>query len=176
MEKKRVMIFIDGSNFYHGLKNVVGKVNINFQKLAEKLCGERELIRIYYYNAPVKREEDEEKYRSQQKFFSALDDVPYLTIKLGRLEKRGDIWVEKGVDVHLAVDMLSMAVKNLYDVAILISGDGDFASAIDAVKDLGKHVEVAYVSQTYQLKTSWDKFIPLTSEYLNDCFLATSQI
>ena len=55
MEKKRVMIFIDGSNFYHGLKNVVGKVNIDFQKLAEKLCGERELIRMYYYNAPVER-------------------------------------------------------------------------------------------------------------------------
>lgn len=173
MEKKRIMIFIDGSNFYHGLKNVVGKVNVNFQRLAEKLCGERELIRMYYYNAPRKREEDEEKYKSQQKFFSALDDVPYLTIKLGRLEKRGDTWVEKGVDVHLAVDMLSMAVKNLYDVAILISGDGDFASAIDAVKDLGKHVEVAYVSQTYQLKTSWDKFIHLSSEYLKDCFLET---
>jgi len=148
MEKKRVMIFIDGSNFYHGLKNVVGKTNIDFQKLAEKLCGERDLIRTYYYNAPVQREGregNEEKYRSQQKFFSALDNVPYLTKKLGRLEKRGNIWVEKGVDVHLAVDMLSMAVKNLYDVAILISGDGDFASAIDAVKDLGKHVEVAYV-------------------------------
>lgn len=48
------MIFIDGSNFYHGLKNVVGKTNIDFQRLAEKLCGERELVRIYYYNAPSK--------------------------------------------------------------------------------------------------------------------------
>lgn len=171
MEKKRVMIFIDGSNFYHGLKNVLGKTNIDFQKLAEKLCGERELVRIYYYNAPVQRENNEDNYKSQQKFFSALDDIPYLTTRLGRLEKRGNTWVEKGVDVRLAVDMLSMGVKNLYDVAVLISGDGDFASAIDAVKDLGKHVEVAYVSQTYQLKTSWDKFINLSSEYLKDCFL-----
>jgi len=170
MEKKRVMIFIDGSNFYHGLKNVVGKTNINFQKLAEKLCGERELVRIYYYNAPVQREDNEEMYRSQQKFFSYLDDIPYFQIKLGRLEKRGSTWVEKGVDVRLAVDMLSMAVKKLYDVAILISGDGDFASAIDTIKDLGQHVEVAYVSQTYHLKTSCDKFIPLTGEYLKDCF------
>lgn len=175
MEKKRVMIFIDGSNFYHGLKNVVRRVNINFEKLAQKLCGERELVRVYYYNAPVKREESEERYRAQQKFFSALDDVPYLTTKLGRLEKRGNTWVEKGVDVCLAVDMLSMAARNLYDVAILISGDGDFASVIDAVKDLGKHVEVAYVSQTYHLKTSWDKFIPLSQEYLRDCFLGSSQ-
>ncbi len=104
-------------------------------------------------------------------FFSALDDVPYLTKKLGRLEKRGDTWVEKGVDVRIAVDMLSMAIKNLYATAILISGDGDFASVIEAVKDLGKHVEVAYVSQIYHLKASWDKFIRLSPEFLKDCFL-----
>lgn len=175
MDKKRVMIFIDGSNFYHGLKNVVERVKIDFEKLAQKLCGERELIRTYYYNAPVNREESEERYKAQQKFFSALDDVPYLTTKLGRLEKRGNTWVEKGVDVSLAVDMLSMAARDLYDVAILISGDGDFASVINAVKDLGKHVEVAYVSKTYHLKTSCDKFILLSHQYLNDCFLDSPQ-
>ncbi len=69
MENERVMIFIDGSNFYHGLKNIIGKVNIDFRKLAEKLCGQRELVRTYYYNAPVERQGNEERYRSQQKFF-----------------------------------------------------------------------------------------------------------
>ena len=50
--------------------------------------------------------------------------------------------VEKGCDVNLAVDMMSMAYKNLYDVAILVSADGDFASACQCVKDLGKHIEI----------------------------------
>ena len=52
--------------------------------------------------------------------------------------------VEKGVDVRLATDMVTNGFKNLYDVAILISGDADFSHAIQAVKDVGKHVEVAY--------------------------------
>lgn len=43
-------------------------------------------------------------------------------------------------------------------------------SVIEAVKNLGKHVEVAYTSETYHLKTTWDKFIHLTETFLEDCF------
>lgn len=55
MEKRkvRVAIFIDGSNFYHSTKrlNVVDK--INFQKLINELVGGRELVKVFYYNAPL---------------------------------------------------------------------------------------------------------------------------
>ena len=53
--------------------------------------------------------------------------------------------MEKGVDVALAVDMVTFAAKNQYDTAILVSGAGDFAPAVQAVKDFGRHVEIAYV-------------------------------
>ena len=43
----------------------------------------------------------------------------------------------------IATDLLRAAWSNLYDVAILVSGDGDFTYAVRAVKDIGKHVEVA---------------------------------
>jgi uncharacterized LabA/DUF88 family protein len=45
---------------------------------------------------------------------------------------------EKGVDVKLATDLLTL--KNIYDVAIILSGDGDYVPAVQAVKDSGKHV------------------------------------
>jgi len=49
-KKERVVIFIDGSNFYHSSKklNVVDK--INFQKLINELVGDRELAKVFYYN------------------------------------------------------------------------------------------------------------------------------
>ena len=50
-KKERVVIFIDGSNFYHGLKSNHHKTAINFEKLANKLAGGRKLVRTYYYNA-----------------------------------------------------------------------------------------------------------------------------
>jgi uncharacterized protein (TIGR00288 family) len=52
--------------------------------------------------------------------------------------------VEKGIDIMLATDLLYFGWNDFYDVAVLVSGDADFAYALQAVKNMGKHVEVAY--------------------------------
>jgi len=157
---------------------------LDFYKFSRKLCGDRIFVRAYYYNAPVKQEQDRQKHINQQKFFANLYRTEYLTVKLGRLENRiikqfieGKVyeiptWVEKGVDTNIVVDMLSMAYKNIYDTAILVSGDGDFAGAIEAVKELGKHVEVAYTSYTFHLRQACDKYILLTESLPKDCFVS----
>jgi hypothetical protein len=44
----------------------------------------------------------------------------------------------------IATDLLYFAWSGFYDVAILVSGDADFNYAVQAVKNVGKHVEVAY--------------------------------
>ena len=142
MKEEKVMIYIDGSNFYHGLKRHNIATTLDYYKFSILLCGDRKLVRTYYYNVPVKQHMG--NYKSQQKFFSQLDGTPYLKKVLGRLEKRGSTYVEKGVDIKLATDMLRMAYRNLYDVAILVSGDGDFEPVVESVEELGKHVENAY--------------------------------
>jgi len=45
---------------------------------------------------------------------------------------------EKGIDVKLAIDLLSF--KDISDLAILFSGDQDYVPAIQAYKDSGKHI------------------------------------
>ncbi len=49
---------------------------------------------------------------------------------------------QKGVDVQLAVDLVSHAYINSYDVAIVCSGDVDLIESIRLVKNLGKKVIV----------------------------------
>lgn len=172
---EKVVIFIDGSNFYHGIRDNLGKdANIDFERFGKLLTGERKLVRTYYYNAPVRKEDGEDRYKRQQKFLQKLETLSYFTVKLGRLEKRPKgVVVEKGVDVNIAVDMLHLAYTNVYDTAILVSGDGDFAYAIETVKSLGKHVEVAYfwskISHPSHLRKAADKFIVLTENYLKKC-------
>lgn len=48
---------------------------------------------------------------------------------------------EKGVDVHLATNLLLDAITDKYDLALLFSGDADFCPAINhIIKKLGKEV------------------------------------
>ena len=176
---ERVMVFIDGNNLYHSLKHVVGRTNLDFNGFTGRLVQDRQLIRVYYYNAPLNREDDEEKYRQQQSFFDSLDTVPYLTKKFGRLEKRlvkqtlpdgtfvsAPTYVEKGVDTFIVIDMLSHAYKDNYDTAILVSGDEDFAVLVETVKDIGKHVEVANLGGSYILRQAADKYVLIDKEML----------
>lgn len=46
--------------------------------------------------------------------------------------------MEKGIDVALVVDMLCMAFRNAYDVAILVGGDSDYRTAVEEIKRWGK--------------------------------------
>jgi uncharacterized LabA/DUF88 family protein len=136
------MVFIDGSNLYHVLTQICGRHDLRFGKFVEKLTEGRDLIRAYYYNVRQDRAHSLTAAQEQDRFLASLDVIPYLETKLGIHKQRGVEMVEKGVDVMIATDLVSGAFKNLYDTAILVSGDGDFFPAIEAVKDLGKHVEV----------------------------------
>ena len=140
----RVAIFIDGSNLYHALRSNFGRYDLNFALFADKLCESRRLFRTYYYNVLQDPSQHAEGYREQQDFLSALKETPYLEVRLGSTKMAQGVRVEKGIDVMLATDLLHFAWIDLYDVAILVSGDSDFAYALQTVKNMGKHVEVAY--------------------------------
>lgn len=57
---------------------------------------------------------------------------------------------EKAVDVKLAIDLFKL--KDIYDVAIVVSGDQDYVPAIDTIKDFGKHtINVAFLTEKNRL-------------------------
>ena len=142
-ENERVMVFIDGSNLYHVLTQSCGRHDLQFDKFALKLANGRDLKRIYYYNIRQESDTNPNMGVEQQKFLDSMYDTPYVEVRLGIWKQRGDIMVEKGVDVMLATDLITHAYKDHYDTAIVVSGDADFYPALQAVKDVGKHIEVA---------------------------------
>lgn len=144
--KSRVAVFIDGSNLYHSLEDNCKRYDLDFDAFILKLCKGRPMFRSYYYNVLRDPGRNPQAYQDQQKFLNTLHNTPYLDVRLGMSKVRGDTAIEKGVDIMLATDMLCLGWDNLYDVAILVSGDGDFAYAVQAVKNMGKHVEIAAFS------------------------------
>jgi len=146
--KERVCIFIDGSNLYNSLKEL-NSYRVDFQKLINVLVKERKLIFVFYYNASLDITMDSKRYWKQQKFFDELRKIPLFNVILCKMRKFKDKnkvinYEVKGDDVHLTVDLISGAYEDIYDIAIIVSGDEDFVPAIDKIKSLGKKVENAY--------------------------------
>jgi uncharacterized LabA/DUF88 family protein len=171
---KRLAIYIDGSNLYHSLLDLLGHAKIDFGDLVEKLSIGYELYRTYYYNAQINQQADPSGYKSQQKFLSALRALPFFELRLGVLRARGNTWIEEGIDVKVAVDMIGMAYQDQYDVAMLVSGDGDYVDCVRAVKGAGKHVVNAYSesSQSQALRDACDNWICMDNEYLKELLLS----
>ena len=80
-------------------------------------------------------------------------------VKLGDLIKTNKLYKQKGVDTLIAIDMITKAYLNHYDVAYLVAGDRDFVNVVKTVKNYtGKIVirifEPTSISQ--ELKKAFD--------------------
>lgn len=166
-KKERVAIFIDGSNFYHSSRklNVVDK--INFQKMINELVKNRSLVKVFYYNSSLDISVNPKIYWKQQKFFNILRKIPKVEVILCKQRKvvrngKADYEV-KGDDTHLVSDLVGEAYENLYDTAIIVSGDEDFISPIKRVRKLGKKIENAWFSSSssFNLRNACDSSIHL---------------
>ncbi|PIN94916.1 hypothetical protein COU53_01685 [Candidatus Pacearchaeota archaeon CG10_big_fil_rev_8_21_14_0_10_30_48] len=179
---KRVAVFIDGNNFYFGLRKLYGKdkslKNFDFQGFVNFLAGEGNVVGIYYYNAQLDREFNSKKFKSQKDFFAKLREIPNFHLVLCKLLKRNitgtnkHYYIIKEDDINMAVDMVDGSADNNFDVAILVSGDGDFVPAVRSVKRRNKKVENIYFdgSSSRSLKNHCDKSLALTKEILKAFF------
>ncbi|MGV8151311.1 MAG: NYN domain-containing protein [Candidatus Woesearchaeota archaeon] len=88
--KKRVIAYIDGSNFYHHLKNNYGITKINYADFVNHMLNlnDEYLVKIKYFNSPINQEENPTGYISQQKFFAKLRSTSLVNVFLGNLVKR----------------------------------------------------------------------------------------
>lgn len=190
MSSNRTMVFIDGANLYMSVKYDLKQTKqIAIDALSKKLVGDRELVRIYYYNTPSPSTELEQQ-KANQRFLSKLGWIDNLQIRLGRIMKRTyDVecehchkittyktHIQKGVDTRIVVDMVTLAFSDAYDIAILVSGDSDLSEAVDYIREhTRKKVENACVpgeSWSKTLREASDIRIPLTMDYIKDLFVS----
>jgi len=179
---KRVAVFIDGNNFYFGLRKLYGKnkslKNFDFEKFSQFLAGKDKVVGIYYYNALLDKEHNPDKYDSQKEFFEKLKKIQNFNLVLCKLLKRNITgtnkvyYIIKEDDINMAVDMVENAYDNNYDVSVLVSGDGDFVPAVRSVKKKNKLVKNVYFknSSSRNLKSFCDESLELTKENLNKFF------
>jgi uncharacterized LabA/DUF88 family protein len=128
---KNVAVFVDVANIFYAAK--AAGVDIDYVTLLKSAIAGRDFVRAYAYTG---LDPDNENQRNFHNFLSRHD---YRVVSKD-IRKYGDGKVKANLDIELVVDMMKTA-RNL-DVAIVVSGDGDFAPAIRAVQEMGVRVEV----------------------------------
>lgn len=83
------------------------------------------------------------RQKAQQDFIYRANSFDFLELKFKPLQYQKGRVFQKGVDVQLAVDLVSHAYLQSYDVAVICSGDVDLIESIRLVKNLGKKVIIA---------------------------------
>lgn len=137
---------------YHSAKNLY-QSKVNFKELLKFSLAGRNLVKATAY--VVKSDLPEEKA-----FFDALERAGYY-LKIKELQifpgglKKGD-W-----DVGIAIDAISMA--NKIEIAVLVTGDGDFVPLIEYLRHQGVTVEVVAFkrSASARLIAAADRFYDL---------------
>jgi len=148
IKKERIIVLLDGSNFYHRLKdrelNFKNLLEFNYKEFAKWLAEKRKIVACIYYVGLVRKEagnpKSEKLASNQQRLFAYLKNQSW-EIKTGYMMKHDKDYKEKGVDVKLAVDILDFAYQDKYDTAIVISSDTDLIPAISRVRELKKKIE-----------------------------------
>ncbi|MBI5620743.1 NYN domain-containing protein [Candidatus Gottesmanbacteria bacterium] len=142
---KRSIVIIDGSNFYHKLKELTFKhtSSFDYSLFTKTIAKKTTIIARYYCIGKIKADQHDAKARrmmaDQQSLVTTLQKQKFI-IQFGYLLKTGDSFHEKGVDVQMAVDLLKGAYRNEYDEAYLVSSDSDLIPAINEVQLCKKSV------------------------------------
>ncbi len=128
---KNVAVFVDVANIFYAAK--AAGIDIDYVTLLKSATAGRDFVRAYAYTGLDPENEN------QRQFHSFLARSGYKVISKD-IRKYGDGRIKANLDIELVVDMMKTA-RNL-DIAVVVSGDGDFAPAIRAVQEQGVRVEV----------------------------------
>ena len=154
-ESKRVVAFFDGQNVFYSVKKAFGYTYSNFSPpaLAHAICARegwrltqtrfytgvpdetespfwhtfwsnklaalRRLPAVYAYARPLRYNTQEYTCPNGEKF----------TLRVAR---------EKGIDVRIAIDIITLARQNAYDIALVFSQDQDLSEVARTIREIAR--------------------------------------
>lgn len=150
-------LYRDQRRFLAGLRNSDPRISTHLGRLEPRTVeneGARELQQ-YLHGLPVQIDRG----------------VFHNLLAIAARHASTQIMVEKAVDVMLAVDLVTMAGRDEFDAAYILSADGDYCPAVEAAARLGKHVYACSPAYGAALASVVKAFIRPPSHWFADCYL-----
>ncbi len=131
----RAALFVDGANmFYAQRKN---GWHLDYRKVYDFFNQQFHLYNAFYYTSVTQPPDP-----GVEGFLRALTSMGYTvrrkTVKEIQDQETGTVVRKANLDIEIVIDMFTTA--ELYDTAILVSGDGDFERAVELLRSKGKKI------------------------------------
>lgn len=155
--RRRISLYIDGTNLFAGQYDLFGpKCVLSFRALLEDIKKYYPVTKIYFYASYTPR-----KPKRRPEAFFASEAIFYRDARLtsGLVFYKGHrsptSGKEKGVDIHLALDMVKDAFTKQYDEAVIMTGDADLIYAVEIVKRLGYPMHSVFLVNRFSLELAY---------------------
>lgn len=149
-------LYANQRRFIARLQATDARISIHFGRLEPRPAVDRAAweLKRYLHSLPVK-----------------IDPRVYRDLyRIAEENSRAVTYIEKAVDVALAVDLVVMAERDAFDSAYILSADGDFTPAVKAVRNHDKKVYAASPARGAELAAAVNTYIPLRAEWFADCY------
>ncbi len=156
---ERVIVYIDGFNLYFGLRErgLRRFYWLDVRAMSEALLKPQQtLAHVHYFTSRVSPSPgDPGQDRRQSTYLDALATLPDTTLHFGHYLSKtvtcrhcGNQWQkpeEKMTDVNIAVEMLADAHQDLFDTALLVTGDSDLNAPVAKIRQIYPNKRVVSV-------------------------------
>jgi uncharacterized LabA/DUF88 family protein len=149
---KRTIAFIDGQNLFHSVKDAFGYPYPNYDPIAlsSEVCAlnnfSLDSVRFYTGIPDILDDKFWHAFWSKKlQFMGTRNIVTYsrplkyrntlIKLKDGSISSV-PVGREKGIDIRMALDIVRLAIDNVYDVALIFSQDQDLSEATDEVRKI----------------------------------------
>ncbi len=152
-EGEKTALFIDGANLYKAARNL--GFDIDYKNLLAKAQKHCKLVRAYYYTAI--QEDRDQDYSPLRPLVDWLDYNGYTMVTKASREftdAQGRKRFKGSTDIEIVVDMMVLAPK--LDHIVLLSGNGDFRRAIEAIQATAARVTIVSTVKSSPPMTSDD--------------------
>ncbi len=149
---KRTFAFFDGQNLFHSARESFGYTYPNYDplKLAESVCSINDwrLDQVFFYTGIPSNAKNPHWHHFWSKKLAFMGSRGIKTFtrplryQMQKLELSDGtltsipVAQEKGIDVRIAIDIVSKARLNMFDVALLFSQDQDLSEAATEIRDI----------------------------------------
>lgn len=152
--EKRAVAFFDGQNLFNAAKQAFGYPYPNYDvaALAEKVASANgwRLVETRFYTGIPDAVADPSRHgfwasktaamRRQgiHAFTRPLRPRTIATPGPAASAATHTAWVEKGIDVRIAIDIIALAFRQIFDVAIVFSQDQDLSEVANEIRQIAK--------------------------------------